>query len=151
MLLLIALAMAPAYFFMFSWAIRKFDIATPGRGGNVKLFTKKDYLEAKVKAGNSDIKQETRDKATAIILAYGGIDNIKNVDACITKLRVQVNHPEVVDQNKLKELGALGVMRPSQQSVYAVFGTQADFIKNAMNDLINESLKNSELRKKLGK
>jgi glucose-like phosphotransferase system IIB component len=151
MLLLIALAMAPAYFFMFTWAIRKFDVATPGRGGNVKLFTKKDYLEAKTKNNSVEAKQEKKTKATAIILAYGGLDNIKNVDACITKLRVQIKDATKVDKDKLKELGAMGVMYPSQQSVYAVFGTEADIIKNAMNELINESTQNPDLRQTLVK
>lgn len=62
--------------------------------------------------------------------------NIKNVDACITKLRVQIVDASKVDKDMLIKLGAKGVIKPSPQSVYAVFGNEADFIKNKMNDIL---------------
>jgi glucose-like phosphotransferase system IIB component len=77
-----------------------------------------------------------REKSKEVIKAYGGAENIANIDACITKLRVQVKNKKVVDEQRLKELGALGVTHPSAQSVYAVFGNEADLIKNQMNDII---------------
>ncbi|MCQ2755144.1 MAG: glucose PTS transporter subunit EIIB, partial [bacterium] len=70
------------------------------------------------------------------ITAYGGKENITNVDACITKLRVEVVSADKVDEKKLKELGAKGVMRISAKSVYSVFGPKADVIKNQVNDLL---------------
>ena len=75
--------------------------------------------------------------SNAVINAYGGKENIKNVDACITKLRIQVIDPNKVDKKQLMDLGARGVVNPSKQSVYAVFGTQADRIKNEMKDIIS--------------
>ncbi|GHU36047.1 hypothetical protein AGMMS50256_32210 [Betaproteobacteria bacterium] len=77
-----------------------------------------------------------RDKAFEIISAYGGRDNIRNIDACLTKLRVQVVDKSKVSRDRLKELGALGVIDPSPQSVYAVFGQEADVIKVTMKDII---------------
>jgi glucose-like phosphotransferase system IIB component len=76
------------------------------------------------------------EKSLEVIKAYGGKDNIINIDACITKLRIQVRNKKVVDEARLKQLGALGVTHPSPQSVYAVFGNQADLIKNQMKDII---------------
>jgi glucose-like phosphotransferase system IIB component len=74
-----------------------------------------------------------------IIAAYGGKENIKNVDACITKLRVQVVDPKLVNRQTLKDLGAHGVIDPSPQSVYAVFGTKADLLKNQINEILNSN------------
>ncbi|MDE6477174.1 MAG: glucose PTS transporter subunit IIA [Mycoplasmoidaceae bacterium] len=129
----IGLVLIPIYFFGFYFLIKKFDIKTPGREGNeIKLFTKKDFLAKNGNGQTSEINQQSN----AVIKAYGGKDNIKNVDACITKLRVQVIDPNKVNKQELMNLGAKGVMYPSKQSVYAVFGTNADRIKNEMKDII---------------
>jgi glucose-like phosphotransferase system IIB component len=77
-----------------------------------------------------------REKSNEVIKAYGGASNILNIDACITKLRVQVKDKKKVNEQRLKDLGALGVTHPSAQSVYAVFGNEADLIKNQMKDII---------------
>jgi glucose-like phosphotransferase system IIB component len=76
------------------------------------------------------------DKAKEVIKAYGGKENILNVDACITKLRIQVKDPKIVDEKRLMELGALGVTHPSSQSVYAVFGNEADVLKNYIRETL---------------
>ncbi len=124
-------AYAPIYYFFFLWAIKRFNIATPGRGGNTQLFTKDDYKKKVASNGQFD------PVAVEIIKAYGGVDNIKNVDACITKLRIQVANSKNVDENKLKnELGALGTIRPSAQSVYAIYGAKADIYKNQINNIL---------------
>lgn len=143
----------PIYFFFFLWAIKKFDIATPGRGENTKLFTKADW---KSKTGESATQAQTsgnlnitenRALAIQVVKAYGGFDNIKNVDACITKLRIQVANQDIVDGNKLtSELGASGVIKPSKQSVYAVYGAKADRIKNEINEMIYEIEQNPSLK-----
>jgi glucose-like phosphotransferase system IIB component len=122
----------------------KFDIKTPGRGEEVKMFTKADFnakttgtvvAHEAIKSTGSNSKQDKyANLADQVIAAYGGPSNIKNVDACITKLRVQVGDPAKVDRDMLMELGARGVIKPSPQSVYAVFGNEADIIKNKMND-----------------
>ncbi len=122
---------AVIYYFVFYYAIILFDIKTPGRGGQDKLFTKSDYIAAQNGQPSSEINQ----LSNAVIKAYGGKENIKNVDACITKLRVQVVDPKKVNKQELMNLGAKGVMYPSKQSVYAVFGTTADRIKNEMKDI----------------
>ncbi len=129
----IGLVLIPIYYFSFYYLIKKFDIKTPGRdGAGLNLFSKKDYLAAK-DGKASEINQ----LSNAVINAYGGKANINNVDACITKLRVQVVDPKKVNKQQLTNLGARGVVNPSKQSVYAVFGTQADRIKNEMKDILS--------------
>jgi glucose-like phosphotransferase system IIB component len=75
-------------------------------------------------------------RAMEVIKAYGGPSNILNIDACLTKLRIQVKDKKQVNTERLKELGALGVTHPSPQSVYAVFGNEADLIKSKMKDIL---------------
>ena len=141
--LIIGLIYVPIYFFLFLILIKKFNIQTPGRGDNSKLFTKQDFLNK----GNTNLTPE-RVLAINVIKAYGGLENIKNVDACITKLRIQVANQELVDGLKLtNELGAKGVIKPSKQSVYAIYGNEADRIKNEINDIIDAVENNPSLVK----
>jgi PTS system N-acetylglucosamine-specific IIC component len=74
-------------------------------------------------------------KAEQVISAFGGRDNLVNVDACITRLRVEVNDKDKVDQARLKRLGAAGVVEVGH-SVQAVFGTDAEALKSDINDIL---------------
>ena len=58
-----------------------------------------------------------------------------NVDACITRLRVDVADKNKVDQARLKSLGAAGVIEVGN-SVQAVFGTDAEALKNDINEIL---------------
>lgn len=146
--LLFGLAYVPIYYFVFLFCIKKFNIATPGRGDNTRLFTKADFLAKQ--ARDSDLRPEQL-MALSVVSAYGGFSNIKNVDACITKLRIQVDNQSIVDTDKLMALGAKGTMKPSPQSVYAVFGTEADIIKGNIRQLMEDLAKDPSLRDKFEK
>lgn len=142
--LLFGVAYIPIYYFLFLILIKKFNIATPGRGENTRLFTKEDFVNKNNK--NTSLSNE-RLLAINVINAYGGLDNIKNVDACITKLRIQVTNQDIVDSDKLtKELGAKGIIKPSKQSVYAVYGALADRLKNEINEIIYDISNNPSLK-----
>ena len=74
-------------------------------------------------------------KAEQLIAAFGGRDNLVNVDACITRLRMEVADKSKVDQPRLRALGAAGVIEVGN-NVQAVFGTQAEALKNQINDAL---------------
>jgi PTS system N-acetylglucosamine-specific IIC component len=74
-------------------------------------------------------------RAEQVITAFGGRDNLVNVDACITRLRVEVADNGRVDQARLKALGAAGVVEVGN-SVQAVFGTDAEALKNDITDIL---------------
>ncbi len=136
--IILGLGFAVLYFFMFYWAIKHFDIKTPGRDQNasvIKLYTKKDYLAKK--EGKYVESDPMLALAAALIDAYGGKSNIVNVDACITKLRIQVVDKNKANKQRIIELGAAGVVYPSNTSVYAVFGTKADVLKNKIKDILS--------------
>src|SRR5262249_35017504 len=77
----------------------------------------------------------TASKAEQVIAAFGGRENLVNVDACITRLRMEVADKSKVDQARLKSLGAAGVVEVGN-SVQAVFGTDAEALKNDINEIL---------------
>jgi PTS system N-acetylglucosamine-specific IIC component len=74
-------------------------------------------------------------KAEQLIAAFGGRENLVNVDACITRLRMEVADKSKVDQDRLKRLGAAGVIEVGN-SVQAVFGTDAEALKNDITEIL---------------
>ncbi|MBD0785159.1 PTS glucose transporter subunit IIBC [Vibrio sp. Y2-5] len=121
MLLLVGLGIAYAvlYYVVFTFVIRAMDIKTPGR---------EDETEDSTAATGTEMAGE-------LVAAFGGKENITNLDACITRLRVSVADTEVVDQDKLKKLGAAGVVVVSG-GVQAIFGTKSDNLKTDMDEWI---------------
>lgn len=118
---------ALVYYYLFKFLILKFNFATPGReGGENKLYTRSDYNNSK----DNKITDE-------IVKGLGGIENIENLDACITRLRVTVKDPsKVCDDNKWKELNAKGVIR-SGNGIQLIYGTQADIYKGEIKQKYN--------------
>jgi len=133
-LILVGLVYAVVYYFLFSFLIKKFNLKTPGREedeAETKLYTKADY-NAKKEAGKSD---EIKENAPEVLAALGGADNIVSVDACITRLRVEVKDKGIVDKAKLKALGASGVVEVGN-GVQAIFGAKADAYKNEIKGIL---------------
>lgn len=72
----------------------------------------------------------------SILSAYGGKENITHLDACITRLRVEVKDKAGVDKNRLEKLGASGVLEVGN-NVQAIFGTRSDILKSQLQDILN--------------
>lgn len=122
----IGLLFAPIYFFVFYWAIKKFNLDTPGRGQNVKLFTKSDYIQSKTK----NISQGISPQAAAIVAASGGWENITKYSNCATRLRYDVKDASLVDESALKKAGAAGVAKVDANHVQIIMGPVAEQINN---------------------
>ncbi|MCD5362086.1 N-acetylglucosamine-specific PTS transporter subunit IIBC [Chromobacterium aquaticum] len=101
------------YYVLFVFFIKKFDLKTPGREDVVVAM-------AAVSAGSG--------RARAFIAALGGGANLKSVDACTTRLRLQVASNDKVDEAALKALGSRGLIKPAAGSVQVVLGPEADLI-----------------------
>ena len=132
MVLAVGAVYAVVYYFLFTFMIKKFNLKTPGRDENeedTKLFTKADYQEVKSSKG------EIVEKAPSVLAALGGEENIVSVDACITRLRVEVKDKANVDKAELKSLGATGVMEVGN-GIQAIFGVKADAYKNEINKIL---------------
>ena len=124
MLLLVGLGLvyAVVYYVVFRFVIKAMNLKTPGR---------EDEDEAAVTVTGSELAGE-------LVAAFGGKENITNLDACITRLRVSVANVEAVDQDKLKKLGAAGVV-VAGSGVQAIFGTKSDNLKTDMNEWISHN------------
>ncbi|WP_085931357.1 PTS glucose transporter subunit IIBC [Endozoicomonas elysicola] len=120
MILVWGLAYAVLYYTVFTFAIKMFNLRTPGR-------------EQEAEAANtSEVGSEL---ARKLFVAFGGQSNIKSIDACITRLRVTVDKPENVDVEAIKALGATAVLVVGQ-NMQAIFGPRSDQIKTEMNELM---------------
>ena len=137
---ILGLVLMPIYFFLFTWAIKWKDLATPGRESDADAIA--DYGEhelqltdeqkgAAIKAAavEADMSQ-----AAKVLAAFGGFENITSVDACITRLRISVKDKSKVDKAKLKSLGAAGVLEVGD-NMQAIFGTRAEILKGEILDL----------------
>lgn len=123
-ILIIGPIYAIVYYNLFKFLINKFNFATPGREGSEnKLYTRNDYKNK----NNNENEEEFIDK---IVESLGGIQNITNLDACITRLRVTVeDDKKVASDDVWKGLNAKGVIR-SGNGIQIVYGTQAEIYKN---------------------
>ncbi|WP_188204106.1 PTS transporter subunit IIBC [Desemzia incerta] len=125
-----------AYFVSY-WMIGKFKIATPGRLGNYIEENNADVADSAVETTTTTTTTAAPDaQVSGIIDALGGKDNISDVDACMTRLRVTVKDPAVVkDEADWKKLGALGLVKKGT-GIQAVYGPKADVLKSDINDLL---------------
>ena len=141
MIIVVGLVYAVVYYFLFSFIIKKFNLKTPGREDEdeeTKLYSKADYQEKK-DSKKEDVEaqkgNEIVEKAPLVLEALGGEKNIVSVDACITRLRVEVKDKKQVNKDKLKKLGAAGVMEVGN-GIQAIFGVKADRYKNEINKIL---------------
>ena len=112
-----------------NFMIKKFNYATVGRLGN--------YIDEEKEEDNTESKKSTESgQAIRIINLLGGKDNIIDVDACMTRLRVTVKDLEkVVGLEAWKKEGALGLMKKGN-GVQAVYGPKADVLKSDILDTL---------------
>jgi PTS system glucose-specific IIC component len=115
------LAYAAIYYTVFRVVIAKLDLKTPGR--------EEEVLEEEVALDNTEM-------SILLVAAFGGKQNIENLDACITRLRVTVKDVALVNKDELKKLGAAGVV-VSGNGVQAIFGTKSDNLKTDMENYMS--------------
>lgn len=118
MIIIVGLCLAVIYYFGFRFAIRKFNLMTPGR----------EKVETNEVKNEKEVKND--ELAVGVLEALGGKDNLISLDACITRLRVEVKDTKNVNENALKSLGASGVLKVGSNGVQAIFGAKAQFICN---------------------
>lgn len=126
----VGIGYAVIYYFLFKFAIMKFNLMTPGREEDElesKLYTRKD-LEATKNENTSQL----------IVEGLGGIDNISDLDCCATRLRIKVVDADKVDESILKQSGAAGVIKKGD-GVQVIYGPRVTVIKSELEDYM-ESL-----------
>ena len=107
----IGLIYAMIYFFVFKWAIVKFNIKTPGREDETDEVVDTDEV---TELGNS------------IMDALGGKENILEIDNCISRLRLVLKDTSIVNDALLKRTGSLGIIKINENNIQVVYGTKVE-------------------------
>jgi PTS system N-acetylglucosamine-specific IIC component len=121
MIIPLGLGFAALYYVVFVWAIKQFNIPTPGRFEDEAENTKLDTVDI------SSFSLTLMEK-------LGGPQNLEAVDSCITRLRLTVKNADLINENEIKALGAAGVIK-SGKSVQIIVGTKAEMIADEMKKL----------------
>ncbi|MFG2224474.1 maltose/glucose-specific PTS transporter subunit IIBC [Streptomyces sp. NPDC048644] len=135
------------YYVLFRWAIKRFDLRTPGR----EEPDEPDEGAADGASGPAPSASgpadgpRTGDQAppaaplvagkydpAAILAALGGADNVRSLDNCITRLRTSVADAGLLDEARLKKLGAVGVVTLDRHTVQVIIGPQVQSVKDAI-------------------
>ena len=117
-------------YFLANFLIKKFNYATPGRNGNYDNDNGEEIASGA--AGSGVVDQQI----AQIVYLLGGKQNIKEVDACMTRLRVSVKDREKVGSEEAwKRAGAMGLI-VKDNGVQAVYGPKADVLKSDIEDLL---------------
>jgi glucose-like phosphotransferase system IIB component len=117
------------YFFTFYFGIKWLDAKIPGREDDEAA------EDAEPTTAPAAVPAAAGAMGPQLVSAFGGADNIKNLDACITRLRIEVNDTTKVDKAALKTLGAAGVVEVGN-NMQAIFGPRADALKTEMAKLM---------------
>jgi len=128
MMLVLFVIYAIGYYLIFSFLIKKFNIMTPGReenSTNIKLYTKED------------LKNKNNTKSELILEGVGGVDNLVDIDACATRLRLTVVDESLVNEELLKESGSKGVIKKGK-GIQIIYGPQVTVIKSDFEEYVEK-------------
>lgn len=128
MLLVMGVVFFFVYFLLFSAVIRMFNLKTPGREDKA--------ADVVTEEANSNTEEGLTQLATSYIAAVGGTDNLKAIDACITRLRLTVGDSAKVNDAACKRLGASGVVNLNKQTIQVIVGAKAESIGDEMKKVV---------------
>ncbi|MPM61179.1 PTS system maltose-specific EIICB component [bioreactor metagenome] len=126
---------APLMYLLFKWWIIRFNVKTPGRGGDYdeSLAFAQEIANTQPAAG----KKETTDpeilKARMIIESLGGKENIILVDSCMSRLRVEYKDNNKIDEQLIKRTGCQGIVRIDDNNIQIVYGVSVGLIAKSVN------------------
>ena len=158
----VGLGFSIVYYFAFRFVITKFDLKTPGReedeeegeednskeSGKSKADSDKNSSghdndgntgDSSADSSKPDTKSsgnEFTEMGTKILAALGGKDNIKEIDFCATRLRIEIADDSLVDDKAIKKAGAAGVIKPSKGTVQVVIGPKVQFVHDEIKKLM---------------
>ncbi len=125
LILPLGLGAAIVFYFVFRFAIKAFDLKTPGREDDSED-------ETKIVLANDDFTT----MAAIILEGLGGKENVTSVDNCITRLRLEIRDYTAVDEKKIKSAGISGVIRPSKTAVQVIIGPKVQFVADEFKKLM---------------
>ena len=124
MIIPLGIAAFIVFYVVFRIAITKFDLKTPGREDD-------DIDEENIALANDDYTA----MASVILEGLGGSANVKSIDNCITRLRLEINDDNKVNEAKIKSSGAAGIIRPGKGNIQVIIGPKVQFVADEMEKL----------------
>ncbi len=114
------------FYFAFVYFIKRWNLETPGRE------------EFDLQESSSQLLKDRNypEMAKITVTGLGGAANILKVENCISRLRVDLADPALVNQEKIREAGCTGIFFPSEKHIHVVFGPHVEFVKNEVDDLL---------------
>ncbi|PFJ15008.1 PTS glucose transporter subunit IIC [Bacillus cereus] len=134
---LVGIAMFFIYMFVFKWYIEKFNIMTPGREPDEET---EEVLQAEIEASKLVRQKMDKSEVAKLIIQYlGGKENIKDYTNCISRLRIFVHDPSVVNIEQLRKVpDSLGMSQPSEEEFHIVFGMKVSEYRQAIDEQIDQ-------------
>ncbi len=134
------------YYVIFKFLIKKLNLKTPGReddGEETKMYSKQDYKDKTNQGEKGEEKKlSSGGLSEQITIGLGGADNISDVDACATRLRITVKDASKVSQDGLKATGAAGVIIKGE-GIQVVYGPRVSIIKSDLEEYLESGAPSS--------
>ena len=127
LILPIGLVALVVFYLVFYFAIKKFDLKTPGNEDEDA-----EAEEAKIVLANNDFTAI----ASGVLKAIGGKENVSNVDYCTTRLRFEIKDYTAVNEKAVKAAGAAGVIRPSKTACQVIIGPKVQFVYDELKKML---------------
>ena len=127
MIIPLGIAAFVVFYFVFYFAITKFDLKTPGREDEDA-----EEAEKKVVLANNNYTEV----AAGVLKAIGGKENVSSVDYCATRLRFTIKDYTAVDEKAVKAAGAAGVIRPDKTTCQVIIGTKVQFVYDELKKML---------------
>ena len=150
LLVIMGIAFFAIYYFIFRTLIDKWDIATPGRSSKANKSTvietedkgrvsTADKSAAEERAEqNASVKGSYSDTAREILEGLGGPENVDTTSYCTTRLRLTVKDPAKVDEEKIKQAGVAGLIKPGPKAVQVIIGPQVQAVHDEFVKLLGK-------------
>ena len=127
LLIPIGLVALVVFYLVFYFAIKKFDLKTPGNEDEDA-----EAEEAKIVLANNDFTGI----AAGVLKAIGGKDNVAGVDYCTTRLRFEIKDYTAINEKAVKAAGAAGVIRPSKNACQVIIGPKVQFVYDELKKML---------------
>ena len=124
------------YYFTYRFIITKFNVMTIGRKDS-------DFTEEEETGVATSISEQDKQTAEYIIEGLGGLDNITDIDNCITRLRVEVIDTNKINEDLIKKTNPNGIIRPDKSTIHVVYGGRITKIRNIVDNYVYD-LRNNE-------
>lgn len=122
------------YYFTFYYVIKKKNIPTLGREVAVDYGTEVEDKEKDLTLASKNYEY----MAKKLLQAFGGVENLKDAYSCNTRLRIEVSDPSIVDEQRIKQLGVSGIIKPTEHNYQVIIGLEVTYIMAEFNKLIEQ-------------